>query len=260
MQVLKCDWGIMYLCVIDGEGVVFVFINLFGIDLWMWDDVVVFLFVGWLNLCMDKCGYGLSSIVLQGYGILELVEDVLVVMDYIGFVQVVIVGCFIGGLIVQYIVFMVLDRVIGLVFLNIVLMLGNVDSWLSWIEGVCINGMVVMVDGILQWWFGFDMFVIFEIDLWWVLFIWIDMEGYIVICVVIAGIDIIDCFCEIIQFVLVIGGYYDQVMLLDVVEKFVVVLFCFDLVMFDCFGYFFVVEQLKVFVYILMNFVERIIL
>lgn len=258
MQVLQRDWGMMHIDRRNSGGTQLVFINSLGTDLRMWDAVIPRLPEGWSSLRMDKRGHGVSETAPQGYGIPDLAGDVLAAMDHAGVERAVIVGCSIGGLIAQHIALMAPERVTGLVLSNTAPMLGPADGWHSRIDGVRLNGMGAMADGILPRWFGPAMLARPEARLWRTLLARADTEGYIATCAAIAGTDITTRLGEITQPALVIGGQHDQATPPEVVQALAGALPRADLVMFEETGHLPAIEAPEAFTAALVSFVERI--
>lgn len=246
----------MYYC-IDGLVNVFVvvFVNLLGIDLCLWDVVLVQM-LQICVICFDKCGYGFSDD-SEVFSIDDLVDDVVVLIEYLGFGFVVFVGLFIGGMIVQVFVVCCFDLVCVVVLLNIVVCMGNVEGWVQCIVVVENQGIVFIVDIIMEWWFVLFFCVMFELVVWCNMVMCILVVGYVVVCCMLVVIDLMLMICLLDLLVLVIVGDQDGLFFVDLVCGMVDLIFGVDFyIIFDV-GYLFCVEQFVVFVVILKFFVQE---
>lgn len=240
------------------DGFLIIFVNLLGIDLWVWDLLLLYLGDGYCIICFDKWGYGLFDCLDVFYLIDDLVFDVIVVVDVFGVMGVVFVGLLIGGLIGQVVVLRWLDLVLLLVLMDIVVKIGEVDMWIVCVLVFRDGGIEGIVEVVLDCWFVFVLcndFVVFVF--WWNMLVCILFEGYIGCCQVIVVVDYCVDVVQIDVLVMVIVGVDDFVIVFDVVWVMVEFYDVVFYVLLDV-GYLFCVEQLQVVVCLIIEFLERI--
>lgn len=131
-----------------------VFLNSLGSDLRIWDAVAERLGERFTILTLDKRGHGLSETTPGPYSIPLLADDVVAVLDALGWDRASIVGLSIGGLIAQQIALQAPDRLESLILMDTACRIGTEDGWNERIEAVRTGGLQAIGNAVATGWFS----------------------------------------------------------------------------------------------------------
>lgn len=138
----------------SGSDQTLVFANSLGTDLRIWDLVVQSFSDQYNILRIDKPGHGLS----QANGFETTAEvlalDLIAAMEAEEIKSAILIGLSIGGLIVQEVYRLRPDLVEKLVLTNTASKLGTSEMWAERLAAIKGNGLLSMVEGVLDRWFS----------------------------------------------------------------------------------------------------------
>lgn len=132
------------------------FANSLGTDFRIWDGVVDLLPPSVRVLRYDMRGHGLTGAPPAPYGMDDLRDDFLGILDRLGLDQVALVGLSVGGMVAQSAAAKAPDRFSKLVLCDTGHIIATRDIWNARIEMVEKGGMAAIVDSVLDRWFGPD--------------------------------------------------------------------------------------------------------
>lgn len=148
------DVTIHYKFYAGGNGVPLVFLNSLGSDMRIWDGVVAEFVGGRAVVCMDKRGHGLSDCPAAPYGMEELTDDVVGVLDHLGIEAAVIIGDSVGGMMALDFGMRYGGRTAGLVLCDTAAKIGTREYWDERVENLRKGGIEPIADGVLERWFS----------------------------------------------------------------------------------------------------------
>jgi len=189
MQVLTRPWGAMHYR-IDGpaDGPVVVFANSLGTDLRLWDQLIAEM-PEVRAIRFDKRGHGLSD---EGgdFGVEDLAEDAVALIEHLGVGPVVFVGLSIGGMIAQTLAALRPDLVRAAVLSNTAVRMGTKESWAERIAAVQSTGIGAIADIIMQRWFAPVFRARPELAAWRNMVLRTSAIGYVGACRALASADL----------------------------------------------------------------------
>lgn len=220
MQCLTRPWGHLHFRVEGPKaGPALVFVNSLGTDLRMWDAVVA-LFPQYRCLRSDKRGHGLSACPAEPWAVADLARDTLDLMDHVGIVRAVVIGCSVGGMIAQSVAAQAPGRVAGLVLSNTAAKIGTAESWQARIEAVQTGGMASIAEAVLDRWFPVRLRDQPQAQPWLTMLQRCDADGYIGTCRVLADADLRAAMTTLTLPALVLAGSEDQSTPVELVTTF----------------------------------------
>lgn len=190
---------------------VVVLVNSLGTDARIWDGVIEKLSGQYRVLSYDKRGHGLSDTPSGDYALLDHINDLVCLLDHLGFERVLLAGVSVGGLIVQGTALHAAERLLGLVLCNTAPRMGDAAMWASRIENVRKSGMASLADAIMERWFSPHYREDFPDDLagWRNLFLRSDADGYAATCATLRDTDLSDAIASINLPTLIVAGEAD---------------------------------------------------
>ena len=117
-----------------------VFSNSLGTDFRIWDDVASRLKDRYRIVRYDKRGHGLSEATRAPYALLDHVEDVAALLDFLKVKHAAIAGLSVGGMIAQGLAATRPDLVSALILADTAHRIGTVAAWNERIETVTAEG------------------------------------------------------------------------------------------------------------------------
>ncbi|MDQ7775057.1 MAG: 3-oxoadipate enol-lactonase [Paracoccus aminovorans] len=208
MQVLNRPWGAMHYRV-DGPAAApaVVFANSLGTDLRLWDALLAEL-PGIRAIRFDKRGHGLSD---DGgaFGIADLADDAVALIEHLDLGPVGFVGLSIGGMIAQALAAARPDLVRALVLSNTAVRMGSAESWAQRIAAVRAGGLASIADTIMQRWFAAPFRARSELALWRNMVLRTSAPGYVAACAALAAADLTETTRALRLPTLVIAGDQD---------------------------------------------------
>ena len=137
----------------DENAPVLMLSNSLGTNLHMWDKQVPALTEHFRVLRYDTRGHG-GSVVTEGpYTIAELGQDAVTIMDALGFAKVHWLGLSMGGMIGQWLLTHVPDRIDRAVLANTGAQLGSPEFWNERIAIATDKGMTALAPAVIERWF-----------------------------------------------------------------------------------------------------------
>lgn len=131
-----------------------VFANSLGSDMTIWDDVADELAADFELLLYDKRGHGLSEVSPAPGGIAGHADDLLGLLDHVGWGSAAVCGLSVGGLIAMEIAVRAPHRVRQLVLMATAARIGAPDAWNARIAAVREQGVAAIGDQIMERWFS----------------------------------------------------------------------------------------------------------
>jgi len=132
---------------------VLVMSNSLGTTLEMWAPQMAALTTHFRVLRYDTRGHGRSALPSASFGMHELAEDVIAIMDHAGIERAHFCGLSMGGMTGMYLARHHAARFERLVFANTAALIGPASVWNTRIEIVRRDGMAAIVNGVLARWF-----------------------------------------------------------------------------------------------------------
>ena len=130
-----------------------VFSNSLGTDFRIWDDVASRLKDRYRIVRFDKRGHGLSEATRAPYALIDHVEDVAALLDFLKVKHAAIAGLSVGGMIAQGLAARRPDLVSALILADTAHRIGTVAAWNERIETVTEEGISAIANGVLKMWF-----------------------------------------------------------------------------------------------------------
>ncbi len=188
------------------------FVSSLGTDSRIWDGVVERLGARYRILCYDKRGHGLSDAPPRDYCLDHHLDDLVGLLDHVGFSRVGLVGVSIGGLIGQGLALRAPERLNGLVLCNTAPKVGDTAIWNARIDTVLAQGTVGIADAVMERWFSETFFRdrADELAGWRNLFVRTDAKGYAATCATLRDTDLTAAISAIELSTLVIAGSEDR--------------------------------------------------
>jgi 3-oxoadipate enol-lactonase len=137
----------------DSDAPAIVLINSLGTDFRIWNQVRDKLSDEFTTFVYDKRGHGLSDLGHPPYSILDHIEDLTGLLDYLDLRDVVLCGLSVGGLIAQGLYAEQPDRVRGLILSNTAAKIGGADMWSARIKAVDEKGIGSILEDVMARWF-----------------------------------------------------------------------------------------------------------
>lgn len=192
---------------------VLVLSNSLGTSLEMWEQQMSALSQDLRILRYDTRGHGRSSVSPGPYTIEELADDVLGLLDVLGFERVHFCGLSIGGMIGMSLAMRASNRLGKLVLCNAGAKIGSPEMWDTRIDTVRKGGMPAVVDGVLERWFtpSFRSGLPKVVDCIRQMFLKTPVEGYAACCAAVRDMDAREAISSIRVPTLVISGTHDPV-------------------------------------------------
>lgn len=130
MPVLKLSsHDLHYQLIGDASKPVLVCSNSLGTSLSMWQPQIEALQAAYHIVCYDTRGHGLSGTPLQGFGLQELGEDVVALLDHLGIEQAHFCGISMGGLTGQWLAIHHPERFLSVTISNTAAKIGQESAW-----------------------------------------------------------------------------------------------------------------------------------
>lgn len=136
-----------------GGGPCVVFANSLGSDQSLWDDVITRLCGGFDTLTYDLRGHGLSE-ASQGYTVIDMADDLIALMEYLGLHDVILCGVSVGGMVAQSVAVRRPDLLRSAILSNTAARIGTEARWSERISAVEHGGIESIADTILENWFA----------------------------------------------------------------------------------------------------------
>ena len=131
-----------------------VFANSLGSDLAIWDEVADALAADFDLLFYDKRGHGLSEVARSPGGIAGHADDLIGLLDLVGWQSAALCGLSVGGLIAMELAVRAPERVGKLVLMDTAAKIGTPEAWNARIEAVLQRGVAAIGDQIMERWFS----------------------------------------------------------------------------------------------------------
>lgn len=130
-----------------------VFIQSFGMDLSIWDNILPLLPTGIRPIRFDLRGHGASSCPHAPYSMGALVRDTEQLLDHLNLRDVMVVGLGLGGMIAQGLAVKRLDQVRALVLCNTAAKIGHAPHWQAMIDEIENDGSTALAERMMPLWF-----------------------------------------------------------------------------------------------------------
>jgi 3-oxoadipate enol-lactonase len=213
MAFLNQHSGALYYRVCGpSDGPALVLVNSLGTDCRIWDDVIAHLSQHYRILSYDLRGHGLSAVPPGSYSLDDQVDDLLALVDHVGFSRFALCGVSIGGVISQGVVERASDRVTALILCNTAAKIGTAEFWNERMETVLAYGVEPIADAIMTRWFS-PKFTHEHNAAWTVWrrqFLQNNTQGYAATCATLRDTDLTSALANIAVPTLVIAGSDDQ--------------------------------------------------
>ncbi|WP_062207421.1 3-oxoadipate enol-lactonase [Aureimonas sp. AU12] len=131
-----------------------VFANSLGSDLRIWDEVTAALAPDFAILGYDMRGHGLSGLGAEAPSIADLADDLLKLMDVVGWPSAALVGVSVGGLVAQAVALAAPTHVDALVLMDTAARIGSRQSWNERIAAVETGGLPAIAETVATRWFS----------------------------------------------------------------------------------------------------------
>jgi 3-oxoadipate enol-lactonase len=192
---------------------VLVLSNSLGTSLEMWEPQLPALSQAFRILRYDARGHGRSSVSPGPYTIENLADDVLGLLDKLGFERVHFCGLSMGGMIGMSLAMRASNRLRTLVLCNTAPKIGSLKMWNTRIATVRKGGMRAVVDGVLERWFTptFRSRSPEAVDCTRQMLLKTPVEGYAACCAAVRDMDARDAISSIRVPTLAIAGTHDPV-------------------------------------------------
>jgi 3-oxoadipate enol-lactonase len=190
-----------------------IFSNSLGTDLTMWDPQETTLSREFRILRYDGRGQGTSSATVGPYGIAQLADDFIQLIDRLHLPAVHFCGLSMGGMVGMSIASRAPDRLQKLVLCNTAPKIGTQETWNGRINAVRTGGMAAVVESVLERWFTqeFRKQVPSAIEVTRQMLLRSPVEGYLACCAAVRDMDARDSIANIRVPTLIIGGTHDPV-------------------------------------------------
>lgn len=190
---------------------VLVMSNSLGTTLEMWDPQMAALTAQYRVLRYDTRGHGRSALPAASFGMHELAEDVIAIMDHAGIERAHFCGLSMGGMTGMVLARHHAARFHRFVLANTAALIGPASVWDTRIETVRRDGMGAIVDGVLARWFTEDYLLTRRDEMAPVrrMLETTSADGYTANCAAVRDADLRALLPEIDAPVLVIAGEHD---------------------------------------------------
>ncbi|MCW5709472.1 3-oxoadipate enol-lactonase [Shinella sp.] len=132
------------------------FANSLGSDMAIWDGVIDELAADFDLLLYDKRGHGLSDVVPAPRGIRDHSDDLIGLLDHVGWQDTMLCGLSVGGVIAMDLAVRAPARVTRLVLMDTAAKIGTPDAWNARIDAVLDGGVASIGEAIMARWFSPD--------------------------------------------------------------------------------------------------------
>lgn len=189
------------------------FCNSLGTDLHMWDAQVAGLRPHFRMLRYDRRGHGLSSAPPPPYGLSDLGNDALALLDALKIERVHFCGLSIGGLTGQWLGIHAGHRLAKIALCATSAKIGTAEHWIERLEAVRGSGLAALTDATAERWFTPAYTTVEPGAVGKVLdsFVATSIDGYIGCCAALAGADLRDDITLIANPVMAVSGDGDPV-------------------------------------------------
>lgn len=130
--------------------------NSLGSDMAIWDDVIDELAADFDLLLYDKRGHGLSEVAPAPRGIRDHSDDLIGLLDHVGWQDTMLCGLSVGGVIAMDLAVRAPARVTRLVLMDTAAKIGTPDAWNARIDAVLDGGVASIGEAIMARWFSPD--------------------------------------------------------------------------------------------------------
>ncbi len=137
----------------DADKPVLVMSNSLGTTLEMWNPQMAALTQHFRVLRYDTRGHGRSALPSASFGMADLADDVIAILDHAGIARARFCGLSMGGMTGMVLARHHADRFDGFVLANTAALIGPESVWNTRIDTVRRDGMAAIVDGVLARWF-----------------------------------------------------------------------------------------------------------
>ncbi|MCA1406466.1 3-oxoadipate enol-lactonase [Ensifer sp. IC3342] len=189
------------------------FCNSLGTDLHMWDAQVAELSRDFRVLRYDRRGHGLSSAPPPPYGLSDLGNDVLALLDALEIERAHFCGLSIGGLTGQWLGVHAGERFGKIAVCATSAKIGTAESWTARMNTVRENGLAALTAATVERWFtpGFNAIEPGKVGKVLDSFVATSVDGYIGCCAALAGADLREDIERIANPLLAVSGDDDPV-------------------------------------------------
>lgn len=200
---------------------VLMFSNSLGATMAMWDELIPYLLPYFRVLQYDTRGHGESELTEGPYGIEQLGNDVIDLLDELNIDKVHFCGLSMGGLIGQWLGINHPERLYKLIISNTDSKIGTAEGWNERIKIINENGMSSIVEGTMEKWFteAFHNSNPCRVAEMTQLFLANRTDGYTACCAAIGTADFRDAIKTISVETLIITGDEDAVTNVPAAEK-----------------------------------------
>ena len=187
--------------------------NSLGTSLEMWQPQMAEVAKDFRILRYDTRGHGRSSVSPGPYSIDQLANDVLALLDRLGYSKVLFCGLSMGGMIAMSLAMKAPQRLSKIVLCNTAPQIGSAEVWNARIETVAQGGMTTIVDGVLERWFTptFRANSPAAVESTRKMLLNTPATGYVATCAAIRDYNVSDSIATIRVPALIISGSYDPV-------------------------------------------------
>jgi len=187
--------------------------NSLGTSLEMWQPQMAEVAKDFRILRYDTRGHGRSSVSPGPYSIDQLANDVLALLDRLGYSKVLFCGLSMGGMIAMSLAMKAPQRLSKIVLCNTAPQTGSAEVWNARIETVAQGGMTTIVDGVLERWFTptFRANSPAAVESTRNMLLNTPATGYVATCAAIRDYNVSDSIATIRVPALIISGSYDPV-------------------------------------------------
>ncbi|WP_417606877.1 3-oxoadipate enol-lactonase [Oceanimonas baumannii] len=188
-----------------------VFSNSLGTDLRVWDPLLPLLANQFRFLRYDKRGHGLSACPAGPYRLDDHIDDLIGLLDSLGFEQVALCGLSVGGMIAQGVAARRPGLVRELILCNTAHKIGPAQGWEDRIQAIRQHGIEAVADAVIERWLA----AVFrqqrpqELALWRNMLVRTPVEGYVATCAAIRDADLTDSSARLTQPTLCVVGDQD---------------------------------------------------
>ncbi len=195
----------------NADGDVLVFVNSLGSNLRMWEKVLPVFERSYRVLRYDMRGHGQSSAPLGPYSIEELGEDLLFLLNRLGFDRVNLCGLSLGGLVVMWVAINAPQRVRRIILANTAARIGTSEAWNQRIAAAQSMCMASLAEATIDRWFtsSYRDCHVAEMELIRTMIASTDANAYTACCGVLRDTDLRSKLGSIKVPSLVIAGKYD---------------------------------------------------
>ena len=165
---------------LDGakDGKLIMFANSLGSHLEIWNPMLPYLPLPYQFLRYDKRGHG-KSVSGGAFGMNDLVDDVIKLIEHIGAKDIIFVGLSIGGLIGIKLAATRPDLVRGLVIIDSAVKIGKPEVWQQRVDMIKTQGLATIATSVIERWFTAEFINAGKAQKWQEMLENISADGYI---------------------------------------------------------------------------------